>query len=168
MMGSGKSTIGRLLGDATGWPYVDNDKLLRRATGMTARQLLASGGEARLRAAESDALELGLELRPPVIVGVAAGTILDATNRERMRDAVVVWLRASAAVLVERAEAVHRPFVDRDAGAWLDETARVREPLYEAVADLVVDTGVRALDAAVATIRAHLASVPACVPDPPR
>ena len=33
MMGSGKSTIGRLLAEATGWPYVDNDELVRRSHG---------------------------------------------------------------------------------------------------------------------------------------
>ena len=56
MMGSGKSTIGRLLSDATGWPYIDNDELVRQTHGATARQILAERGEARMRAAESDAL----------------------------------------------------------------------------------------------------------------
>ncbi|MEO5985917.1 MAG: shikimate kinase, partial [Candidatus Limnocylindria bacterium] len=36
-MGSGKSTIGRLLADATGWPYLDNDELVSRTRGTTAR-----------------------------------------------------------------------------------------------------------------------------------
>lgn len=38
MMGSGKTTIGRLLVERTGWPYLDNDELLARRSGMTARE----------------------------------------------------------------------------------------------------------------------------------
>src|ERR687896_164630 len=54
MMGSGKSTIGRLLADGTGWPYVDNDELVARLHGATSRQLLATVGEERMRLAELD------------------------------------------------------------------------------------------------------------------
>src|SRR5687767_8380329 len=84
MMGSGKTTIGRLLAERTGWPYFDNDELLGRGFKMTARGL-ATKGEPGLRQAESDALRLGLECEPPCIVGAAAGTILDAENRRRLR-----------------------------------------------------------------------------------
>src|SRR3989337_187365 len=84
MMGSGKTTIGRLLAEATSWPDVDNDELVRRGNGRTSREILAAEGEPMLRQAEASALALGVELPPPVIVGVAAGTILDAANRERL------------------------------------------------------------------------------------
>ena len=49
MMGAGKSTIGRALSGATGWPYVDNDAVVTRATGLTVRVLLEQHGEAALR-----------------------------------------------------------------------------------------------------------------------
>ena len=158
MMGSGKTTIGRLLADATGWPYVDNDELLRRSTGTTARELLASGGEDRLRRAEADALLLGLELPPPVIVGVAAGTVLDASNRKRMKaDATVVWLHAPLAVLAERAgNGAHRPFLDQAGTGWMADAVAEREPLYREVADVTVDTGVGLPEHAVASIRTAL------------
>ena len=42
MMGSGKSSVGRALSERTGWPFVDNDTFVERATGMTARDLLSS------------------------------------------------------------------------------------------------------------------------------
>src|SRR5687768_18622554 len=95
MMGSGKSTIGRLLSEATGWPYVDNDELVMRSHGATPRDLLAGRGEAVMRAAESSALALGLEVPAPAIIGVAAGTILDPADRGRPRGGgIVVWLGA--------------------------------------------------------------------------
>ena len=44
MMGSGKSTIGTLVGARLGWPYYDNDELLQRMRGETAKELLANEG----------------------------------------------------------------------------------------------------------------------------
>jgi shikimate kinase len=164
MMGSGKTTVGRLLADATGWPYVDNDELVRRASGTTARELLAEGGRPRLREVESGALELGVRLPAPVIVGVAAGTVLDPANRELMRSGgVVVWLRAETETLIERAaDSIHRPFIDRDGAEWMEATADEREPLYAELADITVDTGTSTPDEAVAQIRAQVASLPSC------
>ncbi|MBA2632843.1 MAG: shikimate kinase [Chloroflexi bacterium] len=143
MMGSGKSTIGRLLSEATGWPYVDNDELVQQAHGKTSRQLLAVRGEEAMRAAESQALKRGLEVPEPTIIGAAAGTILDATNRERLRNGgIVAYLRADAATLEARAAGGdHRPWLDGADSSWIREAVERREPLYESVADITVDTG---------------------------
>lgn len=164
MMGSGKTTIGRVLSEATGWPYVDNDELVRRHAGMTAREVLAQDGQDRLREVESAALALGLELLPPVIVGVAAGTVLNAANRRAMDDGgIVVWLRASAETLIRRAGgAAHRPFIDRGGAAWMEETAADREPLYAQIADVTVDTGALTPEESMAVIRSQLARGGAC------
>src|SRR5215212_5614311 len=94
MMGSGKTTVGRLLAARTGWRYLDNDELLSEATRRSAREI-ARFGEPELRAAESAALLRGLNAQPPVIVGSAAGAVLDTRNRAAIADAgTVVWLRA--------------------------------------------------------------------------
>lgn len=164
MMGSGKSTIGRLLSDATGWPYVDNDELVMRANGATPRQLLAEHGEAAMRAAESSALELGLKVPPPAIVGVAAGTILDEANRVRMRDGgIVVWLTAASSVLAERAAgSEHRPWLEGDAESWMRDAVGERDPLYASIADLTIDTGAASAEDSVAELRRRLSDQPAC------
>jgi len=166
MMGSGKSTIGRLLSESTGWAYLDNDELVRQAQGMTAGELLAERGEDAMRGAESDALALGLALSPPSILGVAAGVILDPVARERVRTgAIVVWLRASAAVLESRAlGAEHRPWLDAAGGSWIRDAAVEREPLYASVADLVIDTDAGPSDAA-DRVRTWLLATTACAGD---
>jgi len=159
MMGSGKSTIGRLLAETTGWPYLDNDELLASSLGMSARQVLAATGEAGLRAAESEALRLGLECAPPCIVGAAAGTILDEANRRALRKAgLVVWLRASVATLSRRAvRAADRPWLDEDPEAWLRRAADERNPLYAEVANLIVDTDEITPDQVITRILARVA-----------
>jgi shikimate kinase len=160
MMGSGKSSVGRALAGATGWEFVDNDALVERATGRTARELLAERGEDAMRDAESAALHAGLSLPPPVIVAVAAGTVLDPDDRARLAaEEPVVWLYAPASVLAARAVgSSHRPWLDDDPEAWFERTIEERRPLYEAVADLVVDTAVTSPDGVVEVVLGMLST----------
>jgi shikimate kinase len=150
MMGSGKSTIGRMLAQRTGWTLHDNDELVLRLFDATPRQILAAGGEGKLRAAESEALAMGLamgrESAAPSIVGAAAGTILDEANRRQLRSAgCVVWLRAVPETLEERAMgAEHRPWLGNGGLAWIRDAVIERNPLYASVADATVDVDGRA------------------------
>lgn len=163
MMGSGKSTVGRALARQSGWPYHDNDALLQRELGQTARELLAAEGEAALRAAEADALRLGLRQTAPAIVGAPAGTITDPDSRALLSGALVVWLRARPETLAERAAgADHRPWLDRDAVGWMADALAQRGPLYEAAADLAVDTDDADPAEVAAQIGLWLSGVAAC------
>lgn len=141
LMASGKSTLAQAISDSSGWPAIDNDVLLERATGSTAAQLLATHGEQHLRAAESDVLTLTLSLPGPLVAGVAAGTVLDPHNRERMRSGGhVVWLRTPVSTLVRRVSRPgHRPFVADDPASVLRAMAAEREPLFTEVAHQVLD-----------------------------
>lgn len=164
MMGSGKSTIGRLLSEATGWPYVDNDELVRRSHGATARELLAERGEAVMRAAESSAMALGLDVPAPAIIGAAAGTILDPANRELLKSGgIVVWLRADASALEARSMgAAHRPWLDTGNESWIRETVAARDPLYASIAEITVDTASASPDAVAGELRDRLRDHAAC------
>jgi len=141
LMASGKSTLAQAISAASGWPVIDNDMLLERATGSTAAQLLATHGEQRLRDAESDVLTLTLSMPGPLVAGVAAGTVLDPRDRERMRSGGhVVWLRTPVSTLVRRVSRPgHRPFVHSDPATVLRAMAAEREPLFTEVAHQVLD-----------------------------
>jgi shikimate kinase len=157
MMGSGKTTIGRALAARTGWPYRDNDVLLERATGRTAREL-ALEGTAPLRDAESASLRLAVREPEPSIVAAAAGVVLDPEHRALLRAAgTVVWLHAPPEVLAARSiRGTHRPWLDEDPISWFATTARAREPLYRAVADIEIDTHAEPVDASVERLTAAL------------
>jgi len=142
MMGTGKTTVGAALAACTGWPYLDNDVLLERTSGSSAQDLLASQGEAALRTAESQVLTLVLGMPGDLIAGVAAGVVLSAADRARLRDspAHVVWLRAKVATLVRRVDRdTGRPWLGADSAAALRAFAAEREPLFAEIADQVVD-----------------------------
>jgi shikimate kinase len=165
MMGSGKTTVGRALAARSGWPYVDNDELLNRLVGATPKELLARHGEATLRESESAALRLGLETPEPSVIGVAAGTILDAGNRTVLGErAAVVWLRAMRQTLEKRSMgAAHRAWLEEGGAAWIRETAEARDPLYASVADLTLDVDERKADDLADEIRGWACrEIPSC------
>lgn len=144
LTGAGKSTVAQAVAAATGWPVLDEELVLERSAGDTAEGLLARGGEAALRAAESDVLTLTLSLPPPLVAGVASGVVLDARDRDRLTaGGHVVWLRASVPTLVRRlAKRPGRTRTDEETAALLRTLAAEREPLYAAVAHQVLDTDV--------------------------
>jgi shikimate kinase len=140
MMGAGKTTVGRELAARTGWPYVDNDDLLRRQTGREPAEIKATEGEDVLHLAESDALDAALDLPPPRIIGVAAAAVLDPAAREALREGGhVVWLRARPETLLERIGSGAGRRDDATDLDWLRKQTREREMLYASVATQIVD-----------------------------
>ena len=139
-MGSGKTAVGTSLATKTGWPYVDNDALLLRSSGLTAPALLARDGEAGLHAAEATVLTLQLGIPGSVILGISGGAVLEKAARERLRAAgQVVWLRASPTVLARRiGNAAGRPLVGEPLAA-LTRLAAERNAFYAEVATETID-----------------------------
>ena len=141
MMGAGKTTVGRAIAAQTGWPYLDNDELVERATGRPTPEVLAGADEPTLRRVEAAALDAALSAALPVVASVAAGAVLDPEARRRMRaHAFVVYLRASLATLTARVDGgAGRPWFSDDPAATLERLYEGRESLYLEVADLVLD-----------------------------
>ncbi len=142
MMGSGKTTVGRVLAQRLGYPYLDSDEQVQRQAGQTVREIFEARGEAAFRAQEKQALAQALTSPGPVVVSVAGGAVIDPDNRRRMRQAgLVVWLRARLQTLARRVDAGHghRPLLGEDPLADLTRLYQQRRPLYAQVADMVID-----------------------------
>jgi shikimate kinase len=159
MMGSGKSTVAQALSRRTGWRYVDNDDLVRSFSGRGARDIRATDGEDALHHVEKLAFEASLALEPPVIIGAAAGVVLDPVARVRLRSGPhVVWLRARPTTLLahigdgagRRAEATDP--------AWVAARAKERAPLYAEVASQIIDVDDRSPDEVADLILAGLSA----------
>jgi shikimate kinase len=140
MMGAGKTTIGRMVADRLGWVYLDSDAEVEATTGRTVPEIFAAEGEQAFRAKETEVLRDALR-QEHVVVSVAGGAVLDPANRELLRaSGKVVWLRAQVSTLARRVgDGTGRPLLGDDPAAALEELWEVRRPLYEEVADAVVD-----------------------------
>jgi shikimate kinase len=142
LMGSGKSTVGKLLAARLHRPFFDSDAMVEARTGRTVREIFEADGEAAYRPLETDALLAALDSPEPAVIAAAGGVVLSPVNRDALREraAEVVWLRASPALLVERAlRQDHRPLLEQDPAATMARMAADRTALYTEVADEVVD-----------------------------
>ena len=135
-MGAGKTTAAQALAGSSGLPVLDVDAEIVRGEGRSIEQIFAADGEAAFRALEERA---GLELldgASPRIVSLGDGALGSAALREALGPHRVVWVDVDIDTAWARASGAGRPLArDRDAFAALHEA---REPVYAAVADLVV------------------------------
>lgn len=171
LMASGKTSVGQAISSRTGWPYLDNDSLVAEAAGADRLALLKERGVEELRRYERLALDQILEAEAPLIASIAGGVLLEepaseALRARRDRDAFAVWLRAPLSVIAERIvnDAVERPWIDlTDPVASVTALAAQREPVYQRVSDLIIDThGVDPEDVAAEILSAAaVASAPA-------
>lgn len=141
MMGTGKSTVGHALVARTGWAYVDNDAELERVAGEPTLAVFDSEGPDALHALEVRVLMATLQRPPPLVAGAAASVVLSGVARTLLKEnAYVVWLRARIETLAKRVgEGEGRAWLKPDPESALRELYEGRAPLYEEVADLIVD-----------------------------
>ena len=141
MMGCGKTTVGRLLAERLGWRHLDSDEQVGRDTGQTVPEIFADRGEPAFRAAEKRALAAAAVSDTPTVVSVAGGAVLDPDNRRVLRrSGAVVWLRAQVETLAERVgDGAGRPLLGDDPGAALRRLYAQRRPVYQELAQIVVD-----------------------------
>jgi shikimate kinase len=142
MMGVGKSTVGRKLGEQLGVPFVDSDEEIEKAAGLSVKEIFDKHGEAEFRRGERKVIERLLN-GPPIVLATGGGAYMDAETRALMKEkAVTVWLRADLDVIWKRVSRRDtRPLLKRDnPKKVLAELDAVRAPIY-AEADIVVDSG---------------------------
>jgi hypothetical protein len=80
MMGTGKTTVARVLGERLGRPVFDSDAVIEARTGRTVREIFAADGEPAFRALETEVLREALAADTPSIIAAAGGVVLSATN----------------------------------------------------------------------------------------
>jgi shikimate kinase len=140
LMGSGKTTVGRLLAERLNRPLRDSDQDLQAARELTAAQVLERFGPDDLHQWEAAHLTSALRERPAPVVAAAASVIDRLECRQALVAPFVVWLGAPPEVLARRfTSGAHRPRFSEDLVALLAEQEARRGPHFAEVADLVID-----------------------------
>ncbi len=143
MMGSGKTTMGRTLAKHLGKVFVDSDEEIQKRTGVTIPHIFDVEGEPGFRVRETAALA-DLVKRENMVLATGGGAVLAAQNRTLLQHCgIVIYLRASVHDLLHRTRHDrNRPLLQTgDPYGKLMELYRQRDPLYEQVADIVIQSG---------------------------
>ena len=138
-MGSGKSTLGRLLSRALNREFVDLDRAIVRRAGKDIAQIFAEHGESAFRDLEHEALRATLEgATAPSVVACGGGVVLRPENRALLRNVKTVFLIEDTGVLYRRTRTPGRPLRAANREEF-ESRYRERLPLYEEVADIQVE-----------------------------
>ncbi len=143
MMGAGKTTVGRTLARRLKLRFVASDQEIEARCGVKIPVIFEIEGEAGFRAREAQALAELTQLHG-IVLATGGGVVLNEENRRLLAaHGTVIYLRATPEHLYERVrQDRNRPLLATgDPLSRLRELYRERDPLYRAVADLVIDTG---------------------------
>lgn len=144
-MGSGKTAVGRAVARLLERPFFDSDHEIELRTGADIPLIFEREGEVGFRRREREVIAELSQLQG-IVLATGGGAILAEETRHNLSTrGWVVYLETSVVQQVERAgRTAHRPLLQgTDPRARLEELLRIREPLYQATADMTVSTNRR-------------------------
>ncbi|MDR2881390.1 MAG: shikimate kinase [Azoarcus sp.] len=141
MMGAGKTTVGRELAKRLNLRFADCDHELIARTGVSVPIIFEIEGEAGFRRRESRLLT-ELLAESDIIIATGGGIVLDPANRTLLSErGTVIYLNVPPYVLWERTRRDrNRPLLQvENPRERIEDLYRQRDPLYRAVADIIID-----------------------------
>ena len=140
-MGSGKTTVGKVLADFLGCPFLDLDDLVVKKAGKSIPEIFAEDGEPAFRVMEAQVLRKTVEkyAESTAVLALGGGAVMTPASASLLHGKTdCIYLRATLETLSARleGETAGRPLADDSLTARLAE----REPVYEETAHVTVDT----------------------------
>jgi shikimate kinase len=139
MMGAGKSTIGRRLSARLRLPFLDADIEIEAAAAMSIPEIFETHGEPHFRDGEARVIARLLDSGPAVLATGGGAFMREETRSRIRRQAVSVWLKADADIIMRRVKRrADRPLLQTaDPAATVGRLIEEREPIYQH-ADLTI------------------------------
>lgn len=153
-MGAGKTAVGRPLARELGKQFHDSDLEIQQRTGVDVGFIFEKEGEQGFRSRERDAINRLTQI-DDIVLATGGGAVMDPDNRKHLSErGVVVYLRASVEQQLQRTRMNRqRPLLDNDDPEQvLRNLAEQREPIYQELASIVIDTDGRKVAAVVSEI----------------
>ncbi|MDO9421632.1 MAG: bifunctional shikimate kinase/3-dehydroquinate synthase AroKB [Herminiimonas sp.] len=143
LMGAGKTTVGRALAKRLNKQFIDSDHEIEARTGASIPLIFEIEGEASFRQREAEVIR-DLTAQQDIVLATGGGAVLNAESRAYLKSrGTVIYLRASVNSILQRtSHDKNRPLLQTtDPRKTIEDLSRAREPFYNEVADIVIDTG---------------------------
>ncbi|MGL4767652.1 MAG: shikimate kinase [Formosimonas sp.] len=143
LMGSGKSTVGRLLAHALKRDFYDSDEVIIERTGTTISTIFEIEGETGFRDREARVIR-ELCQKQNIVLGTGGGSVLRESSREVLAaTGFVIYLSSTPERLLARTRHdKNRPLLQTaDPLATLHKLHEQRHGLYQSVAHVEIKTG---------------------------
>jgi shikimate kinase len=101
MMGSGKSTVGKLIAERLDYRFIDTDVAIEKICGQAVAEIFQTAGEEEFRQLETQVLA-DISAYTRLVVATGGGIAIKRENWNHLQQGLVVWLDVSVDVLVER------------------------------------------------------------------
>ncbi len=157
LRGAGKSTLGQLLAEDLGYPFVELSREIEKFAGCSVGEIQGLYGQNAYRRYERRALEEAIQIYSEAVIATPGGLVSDpATFNLLLAHCTTVWLQAAPEDHMKRVQAQGdlRPMAaSREAMDDLKNILAGRAAFYSK-AELSLDTSVQPLDASFAALRA--------------
>jgi shikimate kinase len=142
LMGSGKTTLGKILSKKLDKHFYDSDQVIEEKLGVNVPMIFEYEGEAGFREREKDILK-ELVNKQNIVLATGGGIILSECNRDLLaKNGIVIYLKSNQKDLALRMKNDKtRPLLKNgNVELIIKKLCQEREPLYEEIADFKIAT----------------------------
>jgi shikimate kinase len=158
-MGAGKSSIGKRLAQQLKQPFYDSDRLIEEKTGVPISTIFELEGEKGFRHRETRMLAELLAANDSAVIATGGGIVLAEENQRLLTEhSIIIYLQASVEAQINRTKHdKKRPLLQtEDRYFTLQKLAERRNPLYESLANITIDTSQQSITRSIERIITEL------------
>lgn len=157
-MGAGKSSVGKRLAKKLSRKFYDCDKVLEERTGVAITTIFELEGEQGFRQRETKILLELVNVENAVIATGGGAVLLPENIMLLSQNSIVVYLKASVNSQIKRTRHdKKRPLLQtEDRHATLQKLANTRNPIYNKIADIIIDTDTQSISSSIEQIILHI------------
>ncbi|RUR28383.1 shikimate kinase [Legionella qingyii] len=153
--GAGKGLFAKQLAEKLGWQFIDADLGIEYHIGRSLNEIFGTEGQKDFYQCQYNLLN-ALKTKENIVVATEASIICDEAIRHLLSSELVVFLQVSTEVQIGRIARNPSPLLTTDLKTFFDRLHVERDPLFETVANISLDTNDNALEEHVLSVFEHV------------
>ncbi len=139
-MGSGKTSVGKIVAERLGWEFKDTDRMIEEITGLTIARIFSERSEQYFRTLEKEVVAQ-IRQQNNLVVAVGGGTMIPEENRDNLAaNGIIICLCATCDTLMKRlADQSGRPLLKgEDMKSRIEEIMNERKAIYDSLDQKII------------------------------